>query len=85
MSLLVTVESATQKDNHKAVDRAGDDERYTELEWFKDIKRRWSYNTEGLRKYILNPWIRSVSFTLATCRISCTWAKKYKFIAIVTS
>jgi len=56
-----------QKDNYFTVDRAGDATRYTDLEWFKDIKRRWSYNTEGLVKYTLNPWIRYLCIIMVLC------------------
>lgn len=41
------------------MDRASERTPYTDAEWFKDIKRRWSYNAEGLKRYTLNPWVRA--------------------------
>ena len=50
----------SQRDSYHAVDRAGEKIPYTEATWYKDIKRRWSYNSEGLKSYTLNPWTRCI-------------------------
>jgi len=53
------VDKDSQRDSYHAIDRAGEKTPYTESTWYKDIKRRWSYNSEGLKSYTLNPWIRN--------------------------
>ena len=69
--LVVTVDKDSQRDSYHAVDRAGEKIPYTEATWYKDIKRRWSYNSEGLKSYTLNPWTRCVPHRIGGSLTAC--------------